>query len=287
MKVLIAFDGSECARRALDDVQRAGLPADTEVCVLAVIENWLPPPSSLELVEHLDYDQEYLTLARGAAMALEVAQPSWRIKAETHAGSPARAVLDKAAEWGADLIVVGSHGRSALGRLFFGSISQKVLHHATCAVRIARGRVEEPATPLRLLVGVDGSPSSEAALNAMLQREWPPATEVRLVTALWTIPPVTTHQPIGPVTAWVMEENARVRAAVDTAVAQCRAAGLQVEAILKDDVPQKLLLEEAETWDADCIFVGAHGMNVLERFMIGSVSSAIASRAHCSVEVVR
>ena len=54
MKVLIAYDGSECANRALDDLLKAGLPDDTHVCVLSVIEHWLPPPSSLEVVTHLD-----------------------------------------------------------------------------------------------------------------------------------------------------------------------------------------------------------------------------------------
>jgi nucleotide-binding universal stress UspA family protein len=287
MKVLVAYDGSECANRALEDVQRAGLPEKTQVCVLAVVEHWLPPPSSLEIVEHLDYNQEFLALARLGAMSLQEAQPNWDVHSETRAGSPARAILDKAEAWDANLIVVGSHGRGALGRLFFGSVSQKVLHHAKGTVRIARGRTEPSAAPLRLLIGVDGSANSAAAVKALLQRQLPPETEVRVVTALWTLPPVATSQTVGPVTAWVLNENARVRTAVETVVEQFRAAGLKTEAILKDDTPQKLLLEEAEGWDADCIFVGAHGMNVLERFLIGSVSSTVAARAHCSVEVVR
>lgn len=287
MKVLVAYDGSECASRALDDMLRAGLPDATEVCVLAVIEHWLPPPSSLEIITDLDYNHEFLSLAKRGALALSEAQPTWTIHTETRAGSPAQAVIEKAEDWGADLVVVGSHGRSALGRFFFGSVSQKVLHHAKGTVRIARGRIEEPGTPLRLLVGVDGSSSSAAAVKTLLSRQWPPQTEVRLVTALWSLPPVGTSQTIGPVTAWVLEENSRVRAAVNEALEQCRVVGLQAEAIFKDAVPQQLLLDQAETWGADCIFVGAHGMNALERFMIGSVSSAVAARAHCSVEVVR
>jgi Universal stress protein family len=60
-------------------------------------------------------------------------------------------IIEKAGEWGADLIVVGSHGRKALGQFFFGSVSQKVLHEAHCSVRVARGRIEEPDTPVRLI----------------------------------------------------------------------------------------------------------------------------------------
>lgn len=287
MKVLFAYDGSECAERALDDLQKAGLPSGAEVCVLAVIEHWLPPPSALEMVEHLDYNQEFLSLAKRAAARLREMQPAWQVSAETMAGAPASILVQKAQDWGADLIVVGSHGRTSLGRFFFGSVSQKIAHTAPCPVRIARGRVEEPGQPLRLLVGVDGSRSAVAAVETMLKRQWPPNTEVKVVTALWTLPPNMTSQTIGPVTQWVVSENARVRDAVKTAVERFQAAGLKAEAVFKDAVPQKLLFEEAEAWDADCIFVGAHGMNAVERFMIGSVSSAVAARAHCSVEVIR
>jgi len=64
MKILVAYDGSECADAALDDLRRAGLPSDAQVKVLSVVENWLPPPSALEIIEHIDRDQEYLALAR-------------------------------------------------------------------------------------------------------------------------------------------------------------------------------------------------------------------------------
>lgn len=287
MKVLFAFDNSECAQRALDDLLKAGLPETTEVCVIAVVEHWLPPPSALEMVTHLDHDQEYLAIAHRAAFQLQEARPHWQVTSDVRAGSPASAILEKAEDWKADLIVVGSHGRSGVGRLFFGSVSQKVLHTATCSVRIARGQVDEPETPLRLLVGMDGSPSAEAALQALLQRVWPSGTEVRLVTARWAVPTTLPNHTIGPITAWVMEENARIEAAIQNALERLRAAGLQADAVAKDAVPQQLIYEEAEAWGADCIFVGSPGMNALERFMIGSVSSAVAARAHCSVEVVR
>lgn len=287
MKVLFAFDNSECAQRALDDLFKAGFPDDTEVCVLSVIEHWLPPPSALEMVTHLDHDQEYLAVARRAAFQIQEARPSWNVSSEVRAGSPANAILQHAEEWPADLIVVGSHSRTTVGRFFFGSVSQKVLHAAKCPVRIARGQVDEPDAVLRLVIGIDGSPSAEAALQAVLHRTWPANTQVRLVTAKWTIPPSLPNQAMGPITTWVLEENARIQAAIDNALLRLQAAGLQAEAVQKDAVPQQLIYEEAETWDADCIFVGAHGMNALERFMIGSVSSAIAARAHCSVEIVR
>jgi nucleotide-binding universal stress UspA family protein len=56
---------------------------------------------------------------------------------------------------------------------------------------------------------------------------------------------------------------------------------------VKEEDPKRLLISEAESWGADCIFVGAKGMGRVERFLTGSVSSAVAARAHCSVEVAR
>ncbi len=64
-------------------------------------------------------------------------------------------------------------------------------------------------------------------------------------------------------------------------------AGLKVSTVQKEQEPKELLCHEAEALIADCIFVGARGMGRLERLLIGSVSLGVASRAHCSVEVVR
>jgi nucleotide-binding universal stress UspA family protein len=287
MKVLFAYDGSECADQALIDLQKAGLPRDTQVCVLSVVEHWLPPPSALEVVEHLDYDKEYQTLAQRGAARLRELQPTWQVEAKTKAGAPAATIIKAAEEWNADLIVLGSHGRSAVGRAFFGSVSQKVLHAAHSAVRVARGRLDEPGTPLRLIVGVDGSSGANHALTALLQRHWPPGTEVRAVNASWKLPPAMPNQAMGPVTQWIINENAHTKAAVEAALEQLKAAGLKADAVVKEEEPKQLLCAEAEAWDADCIFVGAHGLNRVERFLIGSVSSGVAARAHCSVEVWR
>jgi nucleotide-binding universal stress UspA family protein len=57
--------------------------------------------------------------------------------------------------------------------------------------------------------------------------------------------------------------------------------------VVKEENPKRLLISEAEDWGADCIFVGARGLSHIERFWLGSVSTAVAPRAHCSVEVVR
>ena len=285
MKVLVAYDGSECADAALDDLGRAGLPSDAQIKVLSVVENWLPPPSGLEIIEHIDRDQEYLAMARRGEIRLVSMEPGWDVKSESGEGSPATVIIEKADEWGADLIVVGSHGHTALGRFFFGSVSQKVLSEARRTVRVARGRIEEPNTPVRLIVGFDGSKGAEAAVEAVAARKWPAGSEARIVNATWATPQFTSHQMAGSIITWVAEEKARIKKMIDEAADKLRAAALKTEAVVKEEDPKRLLIAEAETWGADCIFVGARGMGRIERFLLGSISSAVAARAHCSVEV--
>jgi len=287
MKILIAYDGSECADAALDDMRSAGLPADAQIKVLSVVENWLPPPSSLELIEHIDRDHEYRKLALRGADRMVSMEPGWDVKSESATGSPATVIIEKADAWGADLIVVGSHGRSALGRFFFGSVSQKVLHEAHCSVRVARGRIKEPDTAVRLIIGVDGSRYSEVAVEAVAMRKWPAGSEARIVNATWAMPPLTSQPMVGPINKWFTEEKARINKMIDEAAGKLRAAALTTDVVVKEGEPKSLLIGEAERWGADCIFVGAKGMSRIDRFLIGSISSAVAGRADCSVEVAR
>jgi nucleotide-binding universal stress UspA family protein len=214
-------------------------------------------------------------------------EPGWDVKSESSVGSPATVIIEKADEWGADLIVVGSHGRTALGQFFFGSVSQKVLHEARRSVRIAHGRTKEPGTPVRLIIGIDGSKGAEAAVEAVATRKWPMGSEARIVNATWPTPQITYHRPVSPIVEWVAGEKARAKKMIDETAAKLRAVALRTEVVVKEEDPKRLLIAEAESWGADCIFIGARGLSRIDRFLVGSVSSAVAARANCSVEVAQ
>ncbi len=192
---------------------------------------------------------------------------------------PAATLLKKAADWQPDLLVAGSHGRSALGRFVLGSVSQKLVHDAHCSVRVARGRSVDPALPPRLLIGVDGSPGSEAALRAVAGRAWLAGAEVRVVAAM--------DEVIAEVVGYLDATQQQGWTWLQDTLKTLLPAGLAVSPHLLKGDPKHVLLKEAETWDADCIFVGARSLSRLERWRLGSVSSAVTARAHCSVEVVR
>lgn len=293
MKILIAYDGSEGAESAIDDLKRAGLPRRAEAIVMTIAEELIPAPTSIGGVattftkDLLEEEKDSLAMARRARSRLQELFPDWEILAEAGIGSPGSEIIVKADEWRPDLIVVGSHGRTALGRMFFGSVSQKVVNEARCSVRIARGRIVEPNVPARLIVGVDGSEEADAAVSEIASREWPAGSEVRIVNSSWTIPAVGDPDMAIDLAQWLVRETENVKVTVSRAAEKLSSAGLKVLIVVKEQDPKALLCGEAEDMRADCIFVGARGMGRLERFLIGSVSLGVAARAHCSVEVVR
>jgi nucleotide-binding universal stress UspA family protein len=310
-KILIANDGSACAEAALDDLQRAGLPPVAEVVVMSVTEIWLPPPppSTYEIVQqaraiHVPADirrvyskgspaiQEAQTLAERAVARLRANFPGWEISAEASVGSPSRQIIVKADEWQPNLIVVGSHGRSRFGRLVLGSVSQSVLTYAHSSVRIARGRVEEPDTPVRIVVGVDGSPASFSAVSEVKSRIWPLRSEARIISVNDPLTPTFVGKFIPAVANTVEEINQADREWLDKILRDSaeilKESELRVSTDIREGDPKHVLVEAAEGWGADCVFVGSIGFgNPFERFVLGSVSASVAARAHCSVEVVR
>jgi nucleotide-binding universal stress UspA family protein len=292
MKILIGYDGSDCSERMIWDLKHAGLPKQAAAVVMTVAEHWLVPPTSfggvdVHFTEAPDEGENTRAMAEQAQSLVSYYFPQWEVKAEAVWGMPATKLVEKADDWKPDLLVVGSHGRGALGRFLLGSVSQKVLHEAHCSVRIARGTAEQADTPVRLLIALDGSKGAQAAVDAVAARHWPADSQVRLVNATWTVPPITAGRMVAPITEWIAEENARLKTALEAATAKLQGVGLITSSVVEEEEPKAFICKEAERWGADCIFLGARGMGPVERLMIGSISSGVAARAHCSVEVVR
>lgn len=282
-KILIAYDGSACSDAALNDLRRAGLPAAVEAVVVTVADIILPPPRDelrnaeahtphvAEAEQHAQAHAEQAikearAVAERAAELLKADFPKWGVQAEVRCDPPAWAVIKMADQSTPDLIVVGSHGHSvAGGRLILGSVSQRVLYEARCSVRVARCAEERREGPVRIVVGFNGSPDAEAAVDAVASRAWPEGSEARIITAREALRPDAQH----------------------AAVERLRAAGLAATEMMKGGDPSHVLTAEAEEWNADSIFVGTRDIHGFQHLLHGSVSSAVAARAQCSVEVVR
>ncbi len=135
---------------------------------------------------------------------------------------------------------------------------------------------------MKILIGIDDSEFSQAAAEAVARRPWAQGTQVKLVSAI--------EQPANyPVDARDPNPYELARLALDRAVAALRASDNQFEVStdIIEGSPKHVLLDEAEAWGADLIVVGSHGRRGLERFLLGSVSQAVALHAKCSVEIVR
>ena len=315
MRLLIAYDGSRCSEAALDDLTRAGLPDEADCRVVSVAEVWLPPnghrttedteaitgihlgPYYEKLIrERYAKDEmvvsEARTLANHAKLRLEKMFPMWRVEANATYGSPAWEIIRDAEEFEAELIVVGSQGRSALGRFFLGSISQKVLTEAPCSVRVARGRVEVEPAPTRIVIGFDGSSGAQAAVEAVNRRSWRANSEARLVSVVDDGVPAAVGRFTDPASVHLEEysslQHKWMEQLADAALAKLEADGLPTSLYVCSGNAKDVIAREAEHWAADCIFVGANaGGGELSRFLLGSTSAAIAARANCSVEIVR
>lgn len=289
-RLLIAYDGSDFADSALDDLRSAGLPESVEALVLSVAEVWLPPQKNgetpvfvvPELREHYEENLEVLAeaseLAENAAARVRAMFPDWLVTAEATYGSAAWEILYRAEDFKPDLIVVGAQGVVGLQELLIGSVAQKVVTEAPSSVRVARGKVDVEPGPSRIVLGYDGTAGADRAVASITERNWAPGSEVRVVLV----------QDTALIRKSFRIEDEDIERAGRVVAERLEAGGLKASLAIIEGNPKSLIVREAEDFGADAIFLGATQFDdVFTKYLLGSVASAIVTRAHCSVEVVR
>jgi nucleotide-binding universal stress UspA family protein len=247
------------------------------------------------LAKRLENNRKILTeaetLVKHAGERLQTNFPGWQIEARATYGSPGWEILEAASEFKPGLIVVGSRGRNSFQRFLLGSVSQKVLSHAKCSVRVARGKNEVEPGLNRIAIAYDGSKGAKLAVSAVANRWWPEGSQCLLVMVTDSLAPSAIGRFISPVGDWVREEidfeKAMMEKMAQPAIKKLTAAGLKVDLRVASGDPKQILPDVAQEWGADCIFAGANKHGAIEDLILGSVSEAVAVRAHCSVEVVR
>jgi nucleotide-binding universal stress UspA family protein len=146
---------------------------------------------------------------------------------------------------------------------------------------------------MKILLATDGSDHSKAAVNSVAERPWPEGSEVKIVSATEITNVPTTEAWALPGSYYAeldVAAKARAEAAVKDAVERIKAGknpGLKITTEVKNGHAKEVILDEAERWGADLIVLGSHGYSAWQRFLLGSVSHAVATHAHCSVEIVR
>ncbi len=141
---------------------------------------------------------------------------------------------------------------------------------------------------MKILLAVDSSETSEKAVEAVARQTWPEGSEVRIISVVdlsfFPIPET------GDFDQWEQGGRELMQAAVNQAAERIRASQPnppEISQLVINGHAKQEILDEAERWGADLIVVGSHGYRGLKRFVLGSVSQAIVSHAHCSVMVVR
>ena len=145
---------------------------------------------------------------------------------------------------------------------------------------------------MKVLLALDGSPHSHAALVEFAARPWPSGTEAQILTVIHSSIPLLLD-PALLVAAAHMEQTLELRrdapALVEEASQRIRDAnpGISVTATTIEGIPEDEIVEEAQRWGADLIVLGSHGYGRMRRVVLGSVAGAVVAKAPCSVQVVR
>jgi nucleotide-binding universal stress UspA family protein len=278
MKLLIAVDSANSSEVLVDAVGSRPWPEGTIANVLSVV-------ADIDVPEEVWRKEGYVKAAVRREMETRGEQITPIAKRLEKIGIPAEVVVARgdardliaffARKWSSDLILVRAHVLRDLDHWMLGSVARAVLITAPCSVQIVREATEGRAHSLdsgrRVLLATDGSETALTAAEALAGRPWPEGSEFRIVTVEepWLIkPPDVTNN-------------------INSAEQVLAAGGLEATVAVLSGKPKEVILEEAKKWKADLIVVGSHGRRGFKRLLLGSVSEAVAMKAHCSVVVVR
>jgi len=146
---------------------------------------------------------------------------------------------------------------------------------------------------MKILLAIDGSPCSDAAVEEVGRRPWPDGSAINVLTAFELPMPVTAEGWALPVNYFeeidvaLRKQAQNIADRAITALKSKLSKTISLDAQILPGPPRNVILDEAENWRADLIVVGSHGYRAWERFLLGSVSQSVVSHAKCSVEVVR
>jgi nucleotide-binding universal stress UspA family protein len=205
-------------------------------------------------------------------------------------GDPREEIIAAARTWGADLIVMGARGLGALKRFLLGSVSLAVAARAPCPVLVCRGT---PREVRGIVVGMDGSSDAHRALDWLAALPLPSSMRIRLLAVMerqWY--PSSVLPPINEILSAAVgsierEQRRKWKAVCRTAAKTIQERLTGVEIAVVSGRPAEVIVEDAEQHAADLIVVGARGLGVVTRWLLGSVSETVLRHASCPVLIVR
>ena len=276
MNVLVATDGSRYGRWGLNWVAKLPFVEPPRVTALHVLDravHSLPFRTKLEMQRIEARSARTIAYTKKQMASLKL---KGRVRREQ--GVVASTILNHAPKQGG-LLVVGNKGLGALDRFMLGSVSTKLIQHATCPVLV----VKSEAVPLkRIALAIDGSPASAKALEFVRtlfdpNRSSGKGEQVPIHVSVVHVMPFMRYP----------EVKEAGRKLVDQSIQKLIKAGFTAEPVCQLGNPAEEIMEVASKHHADLIVMGAKGLDAVSRFLLGSVSTRVVQHATCSVLVVR
>jgi nucleotide-binding universal stress UspA family protein len=290
MRVILAYDASEDAERAANLAAAIRWPPDTNIRVVSVVEpTAMRAPMAAPLTTDVRLDEVIARVLeeQSAAVVQRLRETGVQATSEVDWGRPATVIAQATRDAGADLIIVGSRGRGGIASLVLGSVSAELIDHAICPVLVARG-----ANLGRVLVAIDGSPSSERAVQTVAT--WPifEGATVRVISVADVPRPWSAE--VAPEYALALDAYGREleeaqaqhkRLAADAAD-RLSQDGRQADSEVRTGDAAAEIIEAAHGWPADVVVMGTRGQTGVARLILGSVARNVLLGARSSIMVV-
>jgi nucleotide-binding universal stress UspA family protein len=282
--VVVGVDGSEPARRAVRWAAQEAVRRRVPLRVVTAFE-WLRGQPIGYVGMGDSYREIMLGVSRRhlaeAAQLAEQEQPELEVQSQLVVGFPIAVLTDEARR--AQLVVIGDRGLGGVTGLLLGSVAVALGAHAECPVVVVRGDAETPDPEAPVVVGVDGSPTSEAALAFAYE-----AAAVRNVplVAVHTWWDLLVDPAVAPLLDWdAIEDGERQLLAERLAGWAEKFPDVPVRRVVTRDHAAHALVEQSLR--AQLVVVGSRGRGSIAGLVLGSVSHAVLHSAHCPVAVVR
>jgi nucleotide-binding universal stress UspA family protein len=291
-RIVCPVDFSEFSRRALDRAAVLARWYEAELVALhatPLVPVDFPLAPGVSPATLAPFDVEAMA-GELRAFSAEVAARCPRLRLIVRSGPPAPVILDLARGLGADLLVIGTHGRSGFRKLVLGSVAEKVMDKAPCPVlTVPYAAQGSPDTPVfrRVLCGVDFSEASRRAVEfATSLAEEANGRLILLHSIEWPIGDRhPTHATFG-VNLYRQSLLTDARARLAALVPAEARDWCQVDARAASDEPAAELLRLAAAERADLIVVGADRPRPIDRMLFGSVAPLVIRQAPCPVLTV-
>ena len=291
-KILVPLDGSELAERPLSAALMIAEAVTGQIVLLTavtseqMIEEIMEPGPELRrrLIQAGEAEaQSYLKSVRNRLMPTPAA-----LKTELASGPAAQAILDYAQSEDIDLIFMSSHGRSGVSRWAYGSVADKVLHHASCAVAIIRAQAEvAPLASKRILVPLDGSETAETALTPALNLAQAIGGELLLlrVIDLPSIPDI--RQLTGSSREQIIADEQH---RADNYLQSVKQSFSQTQRPITTHVAvgpaAEAIIEYADQQSVGLVLISSHGRSGIGRWVFGSVTEKVLQAINCASLVI-